>query len=51
MAITQKVNEMMKDLLLSSDLELYDVELNAGKLKVTVNSKLGITIDELADIN
>ena len=51
MAITQKVNEMMEGLLLSSDFELYDIELNAGILKVTVNSKLGITVDELADIN
>ena len=51
MAITQKVNEMIESLLLSSDFELYDIELNAGILKVTVNSKLGVTVDELAGIN
>ena len=51
MAITQKVNEMMETLLTPLDLELYDIELNGGILKITINSKLGITIDELADVN
>ena len=51
MAIVQKVNEMIEALLLPADIEIYDIELNAGILKVTINSKLGINIDELADIN
>ena len=51
MAIVQKVKEMIEALLLPADIEIYDIELNAGILKVTINSKLGINIDELADIN
>ena len=51
MAIVQKVNEMIEALLLPADIEIYDIELNAGILKVTINSELGINIDELADIN
>ena len=51
MAIVQKVNEMIEALLLPAEIEIYDIELNAGILKVTINSKLGINIDELADIN
>ena len=51
MAIVQKVDEMIQALPLPSDIEVYDIELNAGILKVTINSKLGINIDQLADIN
>ena len=39
---------MIEALLLPADIEIYDIELNAGILKVTINSKLGINIDELS---
>ncbi|GIR37354.1 MAG: hypothetical protein CM15mP49_27390 [Actinomycetota bacterium] len=39
MAIVQKVNEMIEALLLPADIEIYDIELNAGILKVTINSE------------
>ena len=51
MGITQKINEIIETLLLPLDFELYDIELNGGILKVTINSNNGITIDELADLN
>tara|TARA_B100000214_G_scaffold327978_1_gene266829 strand:+ start:119 stop:610 length:492 start_codon:yes stop_codon:yes gene_type:complete len=51
MAITQKVNEIVEALLLPLEFELYDIELNGGILKVTINSKSGVSIDELVDIN
>ena len=51
MGITQKINEIIETLLLPLDFELYDIELNGGILKVTINSNNGITVDELADLN
>ncbi|MAT01501.1 MAG: hypothetical protein CL421_00375 [Acidimicrobiaceae bacterium] len=51
MSIVKKVTSLVEDLLQTTKYRLYDVEQNAGILKITVNSPSGVTLDELAEIN
>ena len=51
MSIVRKVAEIVSDLLRSTEYELYDVEQNAGIVKITVDSSTGVTLDQLAVIN
>jgi len=51
MSIVRQINELAESLLSGTKFSLYDVERNGGNLKVTVEAKGGITLDELANIN
>ena len=51
MSIVRKVTDIVSDLLRSTEYQLYDVEQNAGIVKITVDSSTGVTLDQLAVIN
>lgn len=48
MAITDRVAELVTPLLVPLDLHLYDVELNGGTLRITVDADGGLNLDQLA---
>ena len=51
MSIVRQITELAESLLSETKFSLYDVERNGGILKVTVDAKEGITLDELTSIN
>ncbi len=50
MAIVDRVTELVLPLLDPRGLSLYDVELNGGNLRVTVDGPDGVLLDDLAEL-
>ena len=50
MAVTDRVTDIVLPLLASMQLSLYDVELNGGTLRVTVDGPEGVNMDHLARV-
>lgn len=50
MAIVDRVTELVVPLLEPRGLSLYDVELNGGNLRVTVDGPGGVLLDDLAEL-
>ncbi|MEM7287613.1 MAG: ribosome maturation factor RimP [Actinomycetota bacterium] len=50
MAIVDRVTELVEPLLDPRGLSLYDVELNGGNLRVTVDGPDGVLLDDLAEL-
>lgn len=50
MAIVDRVTELVVPLLEPRGLSLYDVELNGGNLRVTVDGAEGVLLDDLAEL-
>lgn len=50
MAIVDRVTEQVVPLLEARGLSLYDVELNGGNLRVTVDGPNGVLLDDLAEL-
>ena len=49
MSLPDRIAELVTPLLGPLDLQLYDVELNGGNLRVTVDHAEGVSLDTLAD--
>ena len=50
MAIVDRVTELLLPLLDERRLSLYDVELNGGNLRITVDGPGGVLLDDLAEL-
>lgn len=49
MALVDRVADLAAPLLETLDLRLYDVELNGGTLRITIESDDGLNLDQVAD--
>lgn len=50
MSIADRITELVVPLLPAFDVTLYDVEINGGTLRITVDADGGVALDTIADV-
>jgi ribosome maturation factor RimP len=50
MAVTDRVRDLVEPLAVEMGLSMYDIELNGGNLRITVDGPDGVLLDQLAEL-